>query len=150
MKETQGKIFILNGPNLDMLGVREPEIHGTVTLSDIEKAATAAAKAEGFDAVCLQYSGEGEMVDALHRAYKEAAAVVLNAGAYTHYSYAIADAVKMLTCPVVELHLSNIYAREGFRHESVISPYAEVVICGASAYGYELAVSAAVHKIRHA
>ena len=72
MKETQGKIFILNGPNLDMLGVREPEIYGTVTLSDIEKAATAAAKAEGFDAVCLQYSGEGEMVDALHRAYKEA------------------------------------------------------------------------------
>lgn len=142
-------IFVVNGPNLDMLGKREPGVYGTCTLADIEKSVTEAAKKEGYDVVFSQYNGEGEIVDALHRAYEKAAAVILNAGAYTHYSYAIADAVKMLSCPVVELHISNVFAREDFRHTSVLSPYVDVVLCGAGAYGYELAVAAAVHALRH-
>lgn len=144
------KIFIVNGPNLDMLGVREPEIYGKKTLADIGKEAADEAKAAGYQTEFLQFNGEGEIVDALHRAYAEAAAVIINAGAYTHYSYAIADAVKMLTCPVVELHLSNIFAREEFRHGSVLSPYVNAVLCGAGAYGYRLAVKAAAELIEHA
>ena len=145
----QKKIFVINGPNLDMLGVREPEIYGAKTLDDIAKEAASAAKAEGYGMEFLQYNGEGDVVEALHRAYREAAAVILNAGAYTHYSYAIADAVKMLECPVVELHISIVFAREEFRHGSVISPYATAVLCGAGTYGYTLAVQAAVHAIAH-
>lgn len=141
------KIFIVNGPNLDMLGVREPEIYGSVTLADIEKTCSEVAKSKGFESEFFQHNGEGEIVDVLHKAYKEAAAVIINAGAYTHYSYAIADAVKMLKCPVIELHISNVFAREDFRHGSVISPYANAVICGAGSYGYELAVLCAMEKI---
>lgn len=144
------KIFVLNGPNLDMLGVREPQIYGKTTLADVEKRVRALAREKGYETEFAQYNGEGEMVDALHRAYREAAAVILNAGAYTHYSYAVADAVKMLTCPVAELHISNIYAREDFRHSSVISPYASIVLCGAGAYGYELAVLAVVDRLQNA
>ena len=144
------KIFIINGPNLDMLGVREPEIYGKTTLEDIERECALAAKNFGFETEFSQYNGEGEIVDALHRAYKEAAAVVINAAAYTHYSYAIADAVKMLEIPVIELHISNIFAREEFRHGSVIAPYATAVICGAGSYGYTLAINAAVEKIKNA
>ena len=149
MKDAK-KIWIINGPNLDMLGVREPHIYGAETLQDIKTRAEKAAKAQGYDIVFVQYNGEGEIVDALHKAYAEAAAVVINAGAYTHYSYAVADAVKMLTCPVIELHLSNIFARENFRRESVISPHVTAVLCGAGAFGYELAVAAAAHALQHA
>ncbi|MDE6399014.1 MAG: type II 3-dehydroquinate dehydratase [Clostridiales bacterium] len=147
--KTNGTIFVLNGPNLDMLGVREPQVYGAQTLQDVEKKVRKVAEDKGYGVQFLQFNGEGEMVDALHRAYKEAAAVVLNAGAYTHYSYAISDAVKMLACPVIELHISNIFARESFRRESVISPYASVVLCGAGTYGYELAVLAAVEKLQN-
>lgn len=143
------KIWIVNGPNLDMLGVREPEVYGKTTLADIGKDAAAAAKECGYEVEFLQYNGEGETVDALHRAYHDAAAVIINAGAYTHYSYAIADAVKMLPCPVIELHISNVFAREDFRHGSVLSPYVTAVICGAGAYGYRLAVYAAAEKIKN-
>lgn len=144
------KIFIVNGPNLDMLGKREPEIYGTLTLAQIKDATVSAAKKYGYEAEFVQSNGEGEIVDILHRAYADAAAVIINAGAYTHYSYAIADAVKMLCCPVIELHLSNVFAREEFRHGSVISPYATAVICGAGAYGYTLAIECAADKIKNA
>lgn len=143
------KIFVINGPNLNMLGVREPEVYGRTTLADVEKQTRAAANPLGFETEFMQYSGEGEIVDALHKAYKEAAAVIINAGAYTHYSYAIADAVKMLACPVIELHISNVFAREQFRRESVISPYATAVICGAGVYGYTLAVNAAAQILKN-
>lgn len=144
------KIFVINGPNLDMLGKREPEIYGKTTLNDIYARVSAVAEQAGYQAVCVQYNGEGEIIDALHRAYTEAAAVILNAGAYTHYSYAIADAVKMLSCPVVELHISNVFAREEFRHTSVLSPYVDAVLCGAGAYGYELAIAIVAEKLKHA
>ncbi len=143
------KIFIINGPNLDMLGVREPEIYGKTTLADIKAQAEEEAKKLGYEIEFFQHNGEGEIVDELHKAYKEAAAVIVNAGAYTHYSYAVADAVKMLPCPVVELHLSNVFAREEFRHGSVISPYASAVLCGAGAYGYSLAVRIAAQKVQN-
>ena len=142
------KIYVINGPNLDMLGVREPEIYGKETLSDVEASTAKAAKAAGYELCFSQHNGEGEIVDVLHRAYSDAAAVIINAGAYTHYSYAVADAVKMLKCPVIELHISNIFAREDFRHGSVISPYASAVICGAGSYGYTLAVQAAAAKLK--
>lgn len=142
------KIYVVNGPNLDMLGVREPDIYGKESLAYIEANTAKAAKKEGYELDFSQHNGEGEIVDVLHRAYKDAAAVIINAGAYTHYSYAIADAVKMLNCPVIELHISNIFAREDFRHGSVISPYATAVICGAGSYGYTLAVQAAAEKLK--
>lgn len=144
------KIFVINGPNLDMLGVREPNIYGKTTLADIRKQTEKVAEEEGYAVEFSQYNGEGEIVEALHRAYTEAAAVIINAAAYTHYSYAIADGVKMLSCPVVEQHISNVFAREDFRHGSVISPYASAVICGAGAFGYSLAVRAAAHKLKNA
>ena len=143
------KIFIINGPNLDMLGVREPEIYGKTTLADIKAQTEQEPKKLGYEIAFSQHNGEGEIVDELHKAYNEAAAVVVNAGAYTHYSYAIADAVKMLSCPVVELHLSNVFAREDFRHGSVISPYASAVLCGAGAYGYVLAMRIAAQKVQN-
>lgn len=142
------KIFVINGPNLDMLGVREPEIYGKTTLADLQKLCENAAKAKGYEVVFSQHNGEGELIDELHRAYAEAAAVVLNAGAYTHYSYAIADAVKMLPCPVVELHLSNVFAREDFRHTSVLSPYCTAIVAGLGANGYAHAVTAAIELTR--
>lgn len=150
MEKNAKKIFVINGANLDMLGVREPEIYGKTTLADLGKLCADNAKQASLAVEFMQYNGEGEIIDALHRAYREAAAVIINAGAYTHYSYAIADAVKMLTCPVVELHLTNIFAREEFRAKSVISPYATAVICGAGADGYRLATLAAAEMIKNA
>lgn len=141
------KIFVVNGPNLDMLGLREPQIYGKTTLADIRQLCEKTAKAKGYEIEFSQFNGEGEIIAELHRAYKEAAAVVLNAGAYTHYSYAIADAVKMLSCPTVELHISNVFAREQFRHESVLSPYCTALIAGLGANGYAHAVTAAIELI---
>lgn len=142
------KIFVINGANLDMLGAREPEIYGSETLSSIEKEVCEEAQKLGYAVEFSQFNGEGEIIGELHRAYSEAAAVIINAGAYSHYSYAIADAVKLLNCPVVELHISNIYAREEFRRKSVLSPYATAVICGAGAFGYTLAVDAVDRLIK--
>ena len=142
------KIFVVNGPNLDMLGLREPQIYGKATLADVKKICEDAAKGKGYEIVFSQHNGEGEIVECLHRAYTEAAAVVLNAGAYTHYSYAIADAVKMLPCPTVELHISNIFAREPFRQTSVLSPYCTALISGLGVNGYAHAVAAAIELSR--
>lgn len=141
------KIYVINGANLDMLGKREPEIYGSKTLGDIEKEVRDHAGKLGYAVEFSQFNGEGEIIEELHRAFTDAGAVIINAGAYSHYSYAIADAVKMLSCPVVELHITNIFAREEFRHKSVISPYADCVMCGAGTYGYILALNAAASLI---
>ncbi len=138
-------IFVLNGPNLNLLGTREPHIYGADSLDDLRKRCEARAKALGFDVVFRQSNKEGELVDWLNEARTEASAVVLNAAAYSHTSIAIYDAIKAMTTPVVECHLSNPQAREAFRHVSMVSPAAKGVISGFGAKGYELAIEAAVH-----
>jgi 3-dehydroquinate dehydratase II len=133
------RILIINGPNLDILGKREPEIYGTLTLWDIENRLK-----KKFPKVKLEFyqsNNEGALIDALHKVLDSSIdGVVLNPGAFTHYSYAIRDAVAALKIPVVELHLSNVHAREEFRRESVIAPVCTGVIAGLGARGYELAV----------
>ena len=135
-------LYILNGPNLNLLGTREPEVYGKATLADIEKLCRDAAKKHGFEIVFRQTNVEGELVNWLHEARTKAAGVVLNAGAYTHTSIAIHDALKATTMPVVEVHLSNPFARESFRHHSYISSVAQGVICGFGAQGYVFAIDA--------
>jgi 3-dehydroquinate dehydratase II len=133
------RILIINGPNLDILGKREPEIYGTMSLWDIENRLK-----EKFPNVKLEFcqsNSEGPIIDALHKVLDGVTdGVVLNPGAFTHYSYAIRDAVAALKVPVIELHLSNVHAREEFRRESVIAPACKGVIAGFGARGYELAV----------
>lgn len=135
-------LYILNGPNLNLLGTREPEVYGKATLADIEQLCRDAAKKHGFEIVFRQTNVEGELVNWLHEARTNAAGVVLNAGAYTHTSIAIHDALKATTMPVVEVHLSNPFARESFRHHSYISSVAQGVICGFGAQGYVFAIDA--------
>lgn len=133
-------IYILNGPNLNLLGQREPEIYGTTTLADIETMATARAKAHGLTVSFHQSNHEGELVDLCHEAREKAAGLIVNLGAFTHTSIAIFDALSAVEKPIIEVHLSNIYARESFRHKSYVSPLAQGVICGLGAQGYELAM----------
>jgi 3-dehydroquinate dehydratase-2 len=136
-------IYILNGPNLNMLGTREPEIYGHETLADIETRARAAAKSHGLELVFRQSNLEGELVTWIQEARTEAGALILNAGAYTHTSVAILDALKTLSIPVIELHLSNPHRRESFRQHSYVALGATGVIAGFGAAGYEMAVNAA-------
>ena len=135
-------LYILNGPNLNLLGTREPEVYGKQTLADIEKLARDAAKKYGLEIEFRQTNIEGELVNWLQEARTKAAGVILNAGAYTHTSIAIHDALKATTMPVVEVHLSNPFAREPFRHHSYVSGVATGVICGFGARGYVLAIDA--------
>jgi 3-dehydroquinate dehydratase II len=134
-------IHILNGPNLNRLGLREPQIYGGATLADIEKSAREHAKAKGFDVTFRQSNIEGELVGWLHEA-ADSAGVVLNAAAYTHTSIALQDAIRSIDAPVIEVHLSNVFAREHFRHHSTISAVAKGVICGFGPESYLLAVDA--------
>lgn len=143
-------LYILNGPNLNLLGTREPEVYGKGTLADIEKLCRDAAKKHGFEIVFRQTNVEGELVNWLHEARTKAAGVVLNAGAYTHTSIAIHDALKATTMPVVEVHLSNPFARESFRHHSYISSVAQGVICGFGAQGYVFAIDALADVLANA
>lgn len=138
------KILILNGPNLNMLGVREPAVYGAQTLSDIEK--TLRAEFEGkAELEFLQSNSEGAIIDAIQ--FSEADGIALNAGAYTHYSYAIHDAIKSIAAPVVEVHISNIYKREEFRHKSVIAAACMGSVCGFGADSYYLAITALLRKL---
>ncbi len=132
-------IHILNGPNLNRLGVRESKIYGSETLADIEAKTRARAKKHGLAILFRQSNHEGELVDWLHEA-ADAVGVVLNAGAYTHTSVALHDAIRAIATPVVEVHLSNVFAREAFRHHSMISAVAKGVICGFGADSYLLAI----------
>ena len=133
-------VFILNGPNLNLLGLREPEIYGAGTLGDIETAARAHAKGLGLAVAFRQTNVEGELVGWIQEARTKADAVILNAGAYTHTSIAIHDALKAFEGPIVELHLSNVHQREAFRHHSYVSLVAKAVLAGFGAHGYELAL----------
>lgn len=135
-------IYVLNGPNLNLLGTREPEIYGRTTLADIEKAVVTRAGSWGLAVSFRQTNAESELVDWLQEARTGASAVILNAAAYTHTSVALYDALKALDKPIIEVHLSNPYAREPFRHHSYVSPAATGVICGLKDQGYLLAVDA--------
>jgi len=140
-------VHVLNGPNLNLLGLREPHIYGSTTLADIEKQVAARAKALGLAVVCRQSNHEGELVDWIHEARQKASGLILNAGAYSHTSIAIHDALATLDMPVVEVHISNVYKRESFRHHSTISSVATGVICGLGTIGYELALEAIKSKL---
>lgn len=135
-------IYVLNGPNLNLLGTREPDIYGRTTLADIGDMTTAQAKKHGLSVVFRQSNHEGELVEWIHEALTKAAGVIINGGAYTHTSVAIHDALRALKCPVIEVHLSNTFAREDFRHHSYISPVAQGLIVGFGANSYLLAVDA--------
>lgn len=135
-------VWVINGPNLNLLGKREPEIYGQKTLADLESLLRKKAEEHGIRLVFRQSNHEGQIIDWLHEANgdKTALGIILNPGAFTHYSYAIFDAVKAIEVPVFEVHLTNIFAREPFRSRSVIAPAAAGHICGAGFYGYELAL----------
>lgn len=133
-------IYILNGPNLNLLGKRRPEIYGTTTLADIEKQVRERAQKHGFEVVFTQSNHEGVLIDTIQEAREKACAIIMNPAAYTHTSVAIHDALEAAELPVVEVHLSNVHKREEFRHRSFVSLQATAVIAGAGAYGYSMAV----------
>lgn len=135
-------VLVLNGPNLNMLGEREPEIYGRATLPDIEAACRARAATLGLKVDFRQSNHEGELVTWIQEARRTAAGIVINAAGLTHTSIALADALTLAEKPVIELHLSNVFSREPFRHRSYISGIATGVICGFGAHGYELALDA--------
>jgi 3-dehydroquinate dehydratase II len=135
-------VFILNGPNLNLLGVRDPSIYGSDTLADIEERVTARAGGLGLDIEFRQTNHEGQLVDWIQEARESADGIILNAGALTHTSVAVLDALSAARLPVIEVHLSNIFRREAFRHHSYVSLAATGVICGLGAHGYELALDA--------
>jgi len=136
------KIYILNGPNLNLLGAREPEIYGPTTLDDIRKSAAEWATRTGCSLEFRQSNHEGELVDWVQEAGAKGAALIINPGAYTHTSIALHDALKTLKIPKIELHLSNVHAREDFRRLSYVSPAVDAVICGLGAAGYVTALDA--------
>ncbi|AMD59025.1 type II 3-dehydroquinate dehydratase [Rhizobium pusense] len=135
-------IIVINGPNLNMLGKREPGIYGGKTLKDIENDCLQAGADLGFAVEFRQSNHEGVLVDWLHEAGERAAGVVINPGAYSHTSIALHDAIRAISTPVVEVHISNIHAREEFRHKSMVSPAAKGMVCGFGPYGYVMALHA--------
>ncbi|WP_227271540.1 type II 3-dehydroquinate dehydratase [Roseobacter weihaiensis] len=142
-------VLILNGPNLNLLGTRQPEVYGTTTLDDIEALCAHHGKAIGLDVSCAQSNHEGALVDAIHAARGLHNGIILNAGAYTHTSIALMDAIASVELPTIELHLSNVHAREEFRHRSYIARVAIGVICGFGAQGYVLAMDALKAHLSH-
>jgi len=136
-------IYVLSGPNLNLLGEREPEIYGRATLADVGRLCEARASAHGRALVFRQTNSEGELIEWVHEARREAAALVINAAGYGHTSVALHDALKTLALPVIDCHLSNPAARESFRHASYVSPVASGVVSGFGPMSYELSVEAA-------
>ncbi len=143
---TPKRLLVLHGPNLNLLGRREPEIYGTTTLAEIDQRLRELAAAHGYEVITAQSNHEGELVDLIQRYGWEVAGIVLNPGALTHYSIALRDAVAAVPAPTVEVHLSNIHAREPFRHHSVIAPVAVGQICGFGPMSYEFAVSYLIQR----
>lgn len=144
-------VLVINGPNLNTLGTREPEIYGTTTLADIETAAVAQAEVAGLTAACFQSNHEGEIVDRLHAARDEGVRfVIINPGAFTHTSVAIRDAFAAVAIPFAEVHISNVHAREEFRKHSFLSDLAIGVITGFGAQGYALAMDYVIRRLRGA
>jgi 3-dehydroquinate dehydratase-2 len=142
------RVLVLHGPSLNLLGVREPETYGTQTLDELNRVVLDAAKAIGVDATCEQYNGEGQIIDALHAARGTYDAIVINPAAYAHYSYAIADALRSIRLPAIEVHLSNISARDEFRRASVTAAACMGSIAGLGSSGYVLALRALAEKCR--
>jgi 3-dehydroquinate dehydratase II len=140
-------IFVLNGPNLNLLGVREPSVYGSDTLADVEERCLARAAALDLQIDFRQTNHEGQLVDWIQEARESADGIILNAGALTHTSVAVLDALSAAGLPVIEVHLSNIFRRERFRHHSYVSLAARGVICGLGAHGYELALEAVASLI---
>jgi 3-dehydroquinate dehydratase II len=135
-------VLLLSGPNLDLLGIREPEVYGTATLDDHVAAATAVAEAHGLSIEHLQSNHEGVLVDAIREARGRCRAIVINPGAFTHYAWSIHDALAAFDGPIIELHLSNPNAREAWRSTSVVAPVATATISGLGGHGYPLAIAA--------
>ena len=129
-------VLIINGPNLNLLGTREPEVYGSRTLADLEADCAAHGRELGLDVDCFQSNHEGQIIDRIQAARGKAAAIVINAGAYSHTSIAIADALSAVGLPFYEVHISNIHARERFRHRSTLSAGAKAVVCGLGFRGY--------------
>ena len=135
-------VVILNGPNLNLLGTRQPEVYGKTTLADVEALCAEETARLGLEMEFAQSNHEGSLIDLIHAARGQHAGIILNAGAYTHTSIALMDAIASVELPVVEVHLSNIHARESFRHTSYIAPVALGQICGFGVHGYVLAIQA--------
>lgn len=143
------KVVVLNGPNLNLLGTREPQIYGSTTLADVEASLRAQAKELGIELECFQSNHEGAIVDRIHAARTEGVKfMMINPGAFTHTSVAIRDAFSSVAIPFVEVHISNVYKREAFRHHSYLSNVAEAVMCGFGTLGYNLALQFISTKLR--
>jgi 3-dehydroquinate dehydratase-2 len=141
-------IYVLNGPNLNLLGIREPEKYGNFTLADVEKLCVETAEQFGLKADCRQSNREGELVDFIHEAHaKKAAGIIINAAAYSHTSIALHDAIKGVNIPTVEVHITNVHARESFRHHSFTAMAAFASLTGFGIEGYRLAISGLAAKI---
>ena len=141
------RIAVLNGPNLNLLGTREPGLYGSATLADIEARAVAVGRDLGVEVECAQHNGEGALIDAIHALAGRADGALINAGAYSHTSLALRDAFAAVQLPFVEVHLTNIYAREPERRHSALAPGARAVLCGFGALGYELALRGLVAQL---
>ena len=142
-----GKILVMNGPNLNLLGTREPEIYGSLTLADIHERLRQRANEADLDIEFMQSNHEGALVDAIQRARRTADYIILNAGAFTHYSIALRDAIAAVNVPVIEVHLSNIHHREEFRHKSVIAPVVLGQIAGFGAESYMAALEIIIMRM---
>jgi 3-dehydroquinate dehydratase II len=148
-KTVDQTIYVLNGPNLNLLGEREPATYGSATLADVEKLCVETAAQFGLKADCRQSNREGELVDFIHEAHaKKVAGIVINAGAYSHTSIALHDAIVAVQIPTVEVHISNIYARESFRHHSFTARAAFASLCGFGIDGYRLAITGLAARIK--
>jgi 3-dehydroquinate dehydratase-2 len=147
MTTALNRLLLLNGPNLNLLGSREPELYGTATLADVEKLAISAAAEFGLEMRTLQSNHEGVLIDAIHESRLDCAGTVINPGAFTHTSIAIADALAAVGLPVAEVHVTNIGRREPSRHHSYVSAFADVVIAGAGVLGYQFAVQYLANRV---
>ena len=141
------KIAVLNGPNLNLLGTREPALYGRDTLADVERSLRGVARDLGADLEFAQHNGEGEMIDTIHAWRGKVDGIVINAGAYTHTSLAIRDALSAIAVPFVEVHITNVYAREAERRHSMLAPAALGTVVGLGTYGYELALRGLAHTL---
>lgn len=144
------RVLVINGPNLNMLGIREPKTYGSQTLAEIEAMCKAEGKKLGLTVECRQTNREGEICEWIQEAYGKMQGIVINPGGYSHTSVAIRDAISAVAIPTVEVHLSNIHAREEFRHHSFVSAVAIGVICGFGALGYRLALEALADRLKTA